>query len=59
METLKSILIDLDNDQITKEQAYTLIITLFGHRPIHKPISSGDFRDDDNRETQAEYLGRS
>ena len=56
METLKSILTDLDNKKISKHQAYTLIMVLFEKDEIIK--SSGDFREDSNRETQQEYYGK-
>jgi hypothetical protein len=59
METLKSILIDLDNRKITKHQAYSLILVLFDVSNCATQVkSSGDFRDDDNRESQSEYYGK-
>ena len=59
MEQLKHILTDLDNNVITKHQAYSLILILFDVSNCATPVkSSGDFRDDDNRESQSEYFGR-
>ena len=55
MESLKSILTDMDNKLLTKQQAYSLIMILF--EKDEKVKSSGDFRDDSNRETQIEYYG--
>lgn len=58
METLKSILTDLDNKKITKQQAYDLIIILFNTKKSDVLNNSGDFRDTQNYESQDEYYGK-
>jgi hypothetical protein len=55
---LDQVLKQVQNREISIEKARELICVLFNVRKSATVKSSGDFRDDDNRESQSEYYGR-
>ena len=55
---LDQVLQQVQNREISIEKARELICVLFNVRESTTIKSSGDFRDDHNRESQSEYFGR-
>ena len=55
---LDQVLKQVQNREISIKKARELICVLFNVSKSATIKSSGDFRDDDNRESQAEYFGR-
>ena len=55
---LDQVLQQVRNREISIEKARELICVLFNVSKSATIKSSGDFRDDNNRESQAEYFGR-
>lgn len=45
-------------ERISLEEAKSQVLNLFNVSKSATIKSSGDFRDDDNRESQSEYFGR-